>query len=212
SIVFSEEDLSCYWELNRPEQVKAFPKSIQTRIADANTVGINVLAYATNREPKGKEQSFVEQFADGEKSIQGRGVIEIAKLRHGGGCDDAPGALANLLRTASQGEIKLRVATDDRMITAGGKELFRHHLVFMHGRHEFRFTPAERKNLNTYFENGGMLLVDSICASEAFTKALRHELSLIFPDQPLAKISAKDPLLTAAYGGYDLHRVSVRAP
>lgn len=212
SVIYSAEDLSCYWELNRPEQVASFPKQVQQRIADANTIGINVLTYATNREPKGKEQSFVEQFADEENRVSGRGVIEIAKLRHGGGCDDAPGALANLLRTASQGEIKLRVATDDRMITAGGKELFRHHLVFMHGRHEFRFTPAERKNLRTYFDNGGMLLVDSICASEAFTKALRHELSLIFPDQPLEKISAKDPLLTTAYGGYDLHRVNVRAP
>jgi hypothetical protein len=212
SIVYSEEDLSCFWELNRPEQMEAFPKGVQTQIADANTVGINVLAYATNREPKGKEQSFVEVFADEGERVQGRGVIEIAKLRHGGGCDDAPGALANLLRTASQGEIKLRIGTDDRLISAGGKELFRHHLVFMHGRHEFRFTPAERKNLQEYFKNGGMLLADSICASEAFTKALRQELSLLFPDQPLQKIPANDPMLTPAFGGYDLHLVSVRDP
>jgi hypothetical protein len=212
SIVFCEEDLSCYWELNRPEQVEAFPKAIQTRIADANTVGINVLAYATNRQPKGKEQAFVEQFVDVENRVNGRGVIEIAKLRHGGGCDDAPGALANLLRTASQGEIKLRIATDDRLISAGGKELFRYHLVFMHGRHEFRFTPAERKNLQEYFKNGGMLLVDSICASEAFTKSLRQELEILFPDKRLERIPASDPLLTPAYGGYDLHLVSVRDP
>ena len=82
----------------------------------------------------------------------------------------------------------------------------------MHGRHEFRFTPAERKNLQEYFKNGGMLLVDSICASEAFTKAMRQELSLIFPDQSLKRIPASDPLLTPAFGGYDLHLVSVRDP
>ena len=65
-----------------------------------------MLTYATNREPKGKEQSFDTPLADDEVdcSDRARGVIEIAKLRHGGGCNDAPGALVNLLRTASQGE------------------------------------------------------------------------------------------------------------
>jgi hypothetical protein len=139
-------------------------------------------------------------------------VVEVAKIRHGGGCDDAPGALANLLRTASQGQIKLSVSNADRMIGAGGKELERYHLVFMHGRHDFRFTPAERNNLRTYFERGGTLLADSICASSAFTKAFRREMAQIFPEQSLERIPPTDSLLTTAHGGYDLHLVEVRDP
>lgn len=212
-VVLCEEDLSCYWELNRPGKQTNYAPAVQQRIDDALTVGINVLTYATNREPKGKEQSFVDEFtANGDNKLGGRGTIEIAKLRHGGGCDDAPGALANLLRAASQGEIQLRVSTDDRLIGAGGENLFRHHLVFMHGRHDFRFTAAERANLRTYFENGGMLLADSICASTAFTKAVRRELATILPNERLERIPASDKIFSTAYGGYDLSRVSMRDP
>ncbi len=165
-VVLCEEDLSCYWELNRPGRPDSYPPEVDERIDDALTIGINVLTYATNREPKGKEQSFVDDFAaDPDNQLGGRGVIDVAKLRHGGGCDDAPGALANLLRAASQGQIKLRVSAGDRLISAGGEELFRHHMVFLHGRHDFRFTPAERNNLRTFLERGGTLLGDSICAA-----------------------------------------------
>ncbi len=212
-VILCEEDLSCYWELNRPGQREGYPKAIQQHVDDALTIGINVLTYATNREPKGKEQSFVDEFStDSAHRIQGRGVIEVAKLRHGGGCNDAPGALANLLRTASQGDIKLRISTDDRLVGAGGKELFRYHFVFMHGRHDFRFTPAERKNLQTYFQNGGLLLADSICASSPFTKAFRREMARVMPDHPIERIPANDPLLSTAFGAYDLHLVSIRDP
>ncbi|WP_442483949.1 DUF4159 domain-containing protein [Aeoliella sp. SH292] len=212
-VVFSESDLSCYWELRRPGRITKYSDNIEQQIDDAMTIGINVLTYATNREPKGKEQSFVDEFAaDAANQVGGRGVIEVAKLRHGGGCDDAPGALANLLRAASQGDIKLRISTDDRLIGAGGKDLFRHHLVFMHGRHEFRFTPAERNNLREYLENGGTLLADSICASSAFTKAFRREMGEVLPNSTLERIPATDSLLTTAHGGYDLAKVEIRDP
>lgn len=212
-VVFCEDDLSCYWELHRPAQSNDYPQAVEQRIDDALTIGINVLTYATNREPKGKEQNFVDEFAaNSENQLGGRGLIEVAKLRHGGGCDDAPGALANLLRSASQGEIKLRISTDDRLVGAGGDELFRHHMVFMHGRHEFRFTPAERNNLRKYLENGGTLMADSICASSAFTKAFRRELAEVLPEQSLKRIPASDTLLTSTHGGYDLARVSLRDP
>ena len=112
-VVFSEIDLSCYWELAGlgGETPVELADVVQGRIDDAVAVGLNVLAYATNREPRGKEASFATAGSLAELTGLGsRGVIQIAKLQHGGGCNDAPGALANLLRTAAQGE--LRLATD----------------------------------------------------------------------------------------------------
>ena len=52
----------------------------------------------------------------------------------------------------------------------------------MHGRHDFRFTPEERKNLREYLENGGTLLADSICASKEFADAFRREMQLVLPE------------------------------
>ena len=57
-VVFSEVDLSCYWELADQGHELRLPQTVARRLADANAIGMNVLAYATNREPKGKEAAF----------------------------------------------------------------------------------------------------------------------------------------------------------
>jgi Domain of unknown function (DUF4159) len=212
-VIYSDQDLSCYWELAQPGQWREHPPAVAEHIADALAVGVNVLTYATNREPKGKEQSFVTPLEDDEVDAKtSRGVIEIAKLSHGGGCNDAPGALVNLLRTASQGELKLRVRTASEMITISDEDLFRYHLVFMHGRHDFRLTPAERKQLHEYLERGGTLLADAICASRPFAAAFRREITAALPGKSLERIPADDPIFTSSYGGYDVRTVAMRDP
>jgi hypothetical protein len=212
-VVYSQEDLSCYWELAQPGRREDHPQPVAERIRDALAVGVNVLTYATNREPRGKEQSFVTPLVGDEAGGEGtRGVIEIAKLRHGGGCNDAPGALVSLLRTASQGDLKLRVEAAPQMINISDENLFRYHMVFMHGRYEFRLTDAERTQLRTYLERGGTLMADSICASQPFAEALRRELAQAMPNRPLVRIPPDDPLFTAAYGGYDIRHVTLRDP
>jgi hypothetical protein len=213
-VVYSDQDLSCYWELAQPGRWSQYPEPVTQHIADALAIGVNVLTYATNREPKGKEQNFLTPLDDGEvASATGpRGVIEIAKLRHGGGCNDAPGALVNLLRAASQGEPRLAIRTAPELINISDEALFRYHLVFMHGRHEFRLTDAERSRLREYLERGGTLLADAICASRPFATAFRRELAAAIPGATFQRIPPDDPLFTTAYGGYDIRQVTLRDP
>ncbi len=212
-VVFSEIDLSCYWELYGQGRPRGLPKTIKDRLADANAIGMNILAYATNRDPKGKETAFVDAINLEELNVaSSRGIIQIAKLQHGGGCNDAPGALVNLLRSAAQGDLKLRVSTTEFPIRADDKSLSRFHLAFMHGRHDFRFTENERKSLRSYLENGGTLFADSICASKEFALAFRRELQAVLPDSSLERIPANDLLFSTAAGGFDLKKVDRRDP
>lgn len=211
-VVFSEVDLSCYWELSGQNRREKLPEPIQQRIDDAIAIGLNVFAYATNREPKGKEASFIATDAVNLDALAARGVIRIAKLIHGGGCNDAPGALVNLLRTASQGELKLSISTTQFDVLPSDPSLNKFHLAFMHGRHDFRFTPAERENLRNYLQNGGMLFADSICASKEFSTAFRRELQLVLPNNKLERIPADHPIFTPVSGGFDIREVHRREP
>lgn len=213
-LVFCDRDLSCYWELDSPQRVAKYPAAIETRIEDARTIGLNVLAYATNREPRGKEQALADLGEDPLLDAAGaRGVIQIAKLRHGGGCDDAPGALANLTRAALRGETAIQISTTALLVGVNDETFFRHHLYFMHGRHDFSLTALERKRLRRYLvENDGLLLADSICASPAFTKAFRRELLASLEGYKLEQIPAGDPLFTSEFGGYDIREVELRDP
>ncbi len=219
SVVYSPVDppegarpsLSCLWELSRSGRGQEFTPAVRAQVDAALAIGINVLAYATNRELKGKELSFRTPAERRPSDPFDRGRLRIAKLRHPGGCNAAPRALVNLLETAGS-QLKIRTAARQELLDLTDKALFDYHLVFMHGRNRFRLTGTERERLKTFIERGGMLFADSICASRAFTESFRREMTAIFLDRKLEPIPADDPLLTPTYGGFDLKTVTRRDP
>jgi hypothetical protein len=203
--------LSCLWELSRSGRGEKYAAAVQAQIDAALAMGINVLAYATNRELEGREKHFRTEVASSTQDTVERGRLYVAKLRHPGGCNAAPRALVNLLEAAGS-QLKIRASMRPELLDLTDDALFDYHMVFMHGRNRFRLTDTERSRLKTFLERGGMLLADSICASPAFTESFRNEMAAIFPDRPLVAIPADDPLWTTAYGGFDLKTVTRRDP
>jgi len=205
-------NLSCYWEVAAGREQK-FSTKIAAEIAGAHAIGINVLAYATNRELKSKEENFGLKIDEQKHDVSDRSVMYLAKLRHPGGCDAAPGALPGMLG-AIEREVNLKVAGPTEPLDITNQALFDHQLVFMHGRSSFRFTPAEREQLKKYLseERGGTLLADAICANRAFAEAFRREMKEIFPDNKLEPIPADHEMFREAFGGFDLSKVARREP
>jgi hypothetical protein len=175
------------------------------------SLGLNVLAYATNRELKAKEDYLRPTTARRPGDQVERGRLYVANLRHPGGCNAAPRALVNLMDAASR-ELKIRTHVREELLDITDPLLFDYHLVFMHGRTRFRLTDVERQRLKQYIERGGMLFADSICANRAFSESFRREMVAIFPNHKLEPIPAADPLLSTTYGGSDLRIVSRRDP
>jgi hypothetical protein len=204
--------LSCLWELSRAGRESKYSQAVQDQVKGGLAIGINVLAYATNRgQLQDKTQIWGTQPDDKRVDSVDRGTIHIANLRHPGGCTAAPRALTSLLEAAGVAlKIRFKAQSTDLAIT--DPALFDHHLVFMHGRNAFRLTEAERKQLKTYVERGGTVFANAICASKAFAESFRREMQTIFPNTPLKTIAASDPLLTDAYGGFKLSSVTRKDP
>jgi hypothetical protein len=205
--------LSCLWEVGEP-QARQLPAAIRAEVEAALAIGTNVLAYATNRELKRKDELFALDLplAGQVRDHFERGQLSIGKLRHSGMCDAAPAALANILRAAAR---ELGVRVDERPILVDPAEpgLFDYHLVFMHGRQAFSFDPPRRQRVQQFLERGGTLLADSVCASPGFTAAFREEIAAILPGMKLEEIPADDALFTKGeYGGYDVRTVTLREP
>ncbi|HZZ29956.1 MAG TPA: DUF4159 domain-containing protein [Pirellulales bacterium] len=204
--------LSCYWEIaaGRDRKLNAV---IQEQLNAALSMGINVLAYATNRALKSKDENF--QLADQnpkEEDTFERGKRYVANLRHPGGCDAAPGALPGLLRAANR-ELKARFSPEQRQVQITDPDLFNYDVLFMHGRANFRLTDEEKKALHKYLERG-TLIADSICANRDFTASFRREINDLFADQgiKLEPIPANHPMFSTEFGGYDLSQVTRRVP
>ena len=203
--------LSCLWELSRPGRETKYPASVQKQIDAGLSLGINILAYATNRELQGGETRLDLAKVKPPGGESGRATLYVPSLRHPGGCNAAPRALTNLLQAAAE-NLKLRVSVEPREVGITDPALFDYHIVFMHGRNRFTLTEAERKQLRTYLQRGGMIFANAICASKQFADSLRREMQLVYPEQPLKPIPKDDPLLTTFFGGFDLSTVTRHDP
>ncbi|MCE9546939.1 MAG: DUF4159 domain-containing protein [Planctomycetia bacterium] len=209
SVVLCTGNVACYWELDRAHRDPPLAPAVADELEACRAIGINVLAYATNRNLKKKEEVPRDvQMADTHTQSK-RGHLAIAKLKHAGGCDDAPRALTNLLEALAKG-YELHVDPKAPLLEITDESLFNYHFVFLHGRNDFRLSQPEVDQLKKFVERGGMIFGDSLCASPAFAEAFRREMRRVVPAAALARIPMTDPIFTTAYGGQDITHVTRR--
>ena len=208
SVIYCPNGLGCYWELAR-DNGQAYPAKIEREIKAVLGIGANVLAYATGRELRDKLDMPVPIASDEEDDRIQRGALYIGKLQHGGGSDDAPAALVNLLRVA-QNQAGLRVSTARQLLAATDPDLPDYPLLFAHGRREFQWSEQERAALAQYINNGGVVFGDAICASQPFADAFRREMLEILPGHKWQRVPPDHELFTEKFRGFDLSKVRLR--
>lgn len=211
SVVYCPANLSCFWELSEGPQLAAYPEPIQEEVRDCVGIGLNVVAYATNRVLKEKLDAPTLAAGDSGLPATARGVLLIPKLSHSGGSDDAPNAVANLLNFVAE-KIEMRISYESRVLNAKDPSLHDFPILYVHGRRDFRLAADERKALGEYIRRGGFIIADAICANGPFAEAFRREMNAIFPEQALSRLPRNHELLTQAYGGYDVRTVTLNDP
>jgi hypothetical protein len=211
SVVYFPANLGCYWELDKTGRTVRYPQAVEDKIRACRSFGINVMAYATNRELKNKLEIPKLLADDRPGDALDRTLLYVAELKHNGGSTVAPNALVNLLRQLRH-ETGIRVNVEKREMTLTQDAVFDQHLVYMHGRTAFSFSEAERKQLRAFVDRGGLLLADSVCSSPEFTASFRREMQAVFPETPLKGISGKHEMFSEAFGGFNLSTVTLRDP
>ena len=211
SVVYCPQDLSCLWELSEGNREAGYPAPVRNEIEACLRIGANVLTYATNRELRNKLDQAPGNTNKAHGEALARGTLNIVKLQHSGGSDEAPNALPNLLAFVRE-QAQMRVVPENKLLSATDPALLEYPLVFMHGRRQFRFSPAERQALATYIDRGGVLFADAICASSEFVDSFRREISAIFPGRSLERIPPNHALFSRSVRGFDLPKVTLRDP
>jgi hypothetical protein len=199
AIVYSPEDIACGWNKwcvsdppNRRPELKGL-------ISKSTRIGVNVLAYATGREPPDKiKQAELAKQASQRDRIEA-GLLQIAQLKHTGGWDTAPHALRNML-VALNDTAGLAASTKTRELDAADPNLFNYPIAYMHGRHKFDLTRSERDRLQRYLENGGVLFADACCSAAPFDRSFRELMKAMFPDKELTRIPITHELFTTKVG------------
>ena len=204
--------LSCLWELADPmRRGPAYADSVEERIGAALAVGRNILAYATGRELKNKDEAAedVAQRA-GEKERDGhRPEFYASILTLGRGSPCAPRAIPRLMEKINE---TIPVQTVVRQVRPEADQLGGAPLLFFHGRRSFSLSAEQTAALRDYFSWGGFLFANAVCGSRPFADSLAAEMKKIFPDARLEPIPADDPLFSSLYGGTEIKSLAVRRP
>ncbi len=209
-IVFSRTDLSCLWDKMSRVEPQGRSEKLSKTIEQAFRMGVNIVAYATGREPPNKLEADSDELADGQQDKIERGLLQIAKLKHGGGWDVAPQALRNLLMGLNR-VVGQAATTKTRPIEPANANLFKYPLVYMHGRNGFNFSNAEVTQLREHLQRGGVLFADACCGSDAFDASFRELVGNLFPEQTLERIPIEHELFTEKTF-YDIRSVRRRVP
>ena len=197
-VVYSPEDLSCYWNLS--EVNPASPSVIKSL-----RVGQNVIDYATGREMPADKLTARRVTKFGKENPRWK-ALHIAKLKHGGDWNVAPLAVPNLTSALRDG-LKLDVVIDHRAITAGDENLVHYPLLYIHGRAGLSFEAKDLDALRRHLDpGGGTIFADAACGSPAFDVAFRKFVADLLPGQPLVPIPPDDPIYLGQ-PGYDLREV-----
>ncbi|MEQ9410611.1 MAG: DUF4159 domain-containing protein [Fuerstiella sp.] len=207
AIIYSPEDLGCLWQKWMRHEPRGRHPGLSQRIIRATRIGINVLAYATGREPPVKLSEDDQKRKNRGSQIE-RGLTEIAQLRHSGGWDTAPKALKNLLEALNE-TVGMAVSPQRRTIPITLQELRRFPLVYMHGRYRFRLSEQERDALRDYLSRGTVLFADACCGSTRFDRSFRDLMEQMYPEHPLQLIPEDHELYSEAIG-YNIERVKLR--
>jgi hypothetical protein len=158
---------------------------------------------------KFKEEIPADVAAELEKTKDVRNSLFAAILECGAGSSCAPRAIPNLMK-AVRGNLGVPAQLYVPRASAKRDDIFDYPTLFMHGRNDFSFGKEERERLRLYFERGGFLFANAVCASKKFEEAFLKEIAAILPDAELVDVPADDPIFTGRYGGFKIEKLQYR--
>lgn len=207
SVIYSPEDHACYWHkwMRHPPRERSL--ALNQRILRSIRLGVNVIAYATGKQPPDKLNDSTVQNGNPEDRIT-RGLLEIAQLRHDGGWNTAPGAVGNVLLGLNR-TTGLGVSATPRSVPLTLQALSEYPIAWMHGRFGFSLRADERNALRDYLSRGPVLIADACCGSKQFDTSFRDLMQLMYPEHRLKPIPDHHLMFTEATG-FDVRKVSRR--
>ena len=199
SIIYSPEDLACLWDYWAKMAPPKRNIQLTAKIIRATQIGVNVMAYATGREPPDKTQ--VREVIAGNNGLDNieRGLLQIAQIKHDGAWNAAPRALRNLLLAVNETD-GMSASTKMHDLSLADKNIFRYPVLYMHGRNRFSIPLEEQRQLRMYLERGGVLVAVACCGAKPFDKSFREFMTQLFPDKKLDRIPASHELFSEKIG------------
>ncbi len=192
-IIYSRKDLSYGWSTAEAHHGLAGDW--------ARKIGLNIVRYIAGKGQKLDRLRKVELVRGKAKIETGRpakvppGAFIPAMLRHGGDWNPDPEVMGLVLDDLRK-TLPLRTGRVARSILLTDKNLFNYPFLLIKGHRSFSLAQAEIDRLRRYLKAGGTLMAECCCGNPVFDRSLRKLAALLFPQQPLARLSASHAIFS----------------
>lgn len=112
--------------------------------------------------------------------------------------NSTPNDINNLMKSA-QNLINANYSMEIKTLDELSPDPEQNPVLYYSGHYNYSFTPEQRKKLRKFMLDGGMMFFNTGLGSLPFYKSTVKELSLIFPETQLQRLSADHPLFHSYY-------------
>lgn len=167
-----------------PPTPRSFQNGLLRQIAVRALIPLAMLLLKTD---------FSASAADAGKELYGKDIYWNA----------TPNDINNLLKSMKQ-QVDANFQMDIRTMKQVDADPEKNPVLYRSGHYHFSYSPAQREKLRKYLLAGGMIIYNTGLGSKPFYDSAVRELHLMFPEQPLQRLTSDHPIFHAYY---DVDRV-----
>jgi len=200
-VLISKYGLGCGWD---DHGVPLLQEAAYYDPASAESIGLNLVAYAIGYNHVGMTESKPELFAAVDEKIPTDEFV-FAQIEHEGAFNVHPNSATTLLsklRTATS----LRVNLKREIVDPGKDDLSNLSFLYLTGMDDFHLSDNAVTALRSFLQRNGTLLINNGLGLATFDQAVRREMARVIPGSKLEAIplshslfSAVVPIQTADY-------------
>jgi hypothetical protein len=201
AVLLSKYGLGCGWD---DHTVPLLSQAAYYDPASANSIGLNLVAYAIGYNRVGMEEAKPELFAAVDEKTPTDEFV-FAQIEHEGAFNVHPNSATTLLsklRTATS----LRVNLKRLVVDPGKDDLSNLSFLYLTGLDDFHLSDNAVLALRGFLQRNGTLVINNGLGLSTFDQAVRRELARVLPgskleDIPLSHSIFSDvvPVQTADY-------------
>ncbi len=184
-VIISRFGLGCGWD---GRNVNGIKQATYYDINTARKIGVNIFAYISGYGKAAREEAKPEYFGSVDNKIPTDEFV-FAQIKHSGAWNNHPGAAAKLLQRL-RSDSAVRVSLKRVGVNLAKDDISKFPFLYLEGLDDFTFNDAEVAKLRSFFQKGGVLLINNSLGLKTFATAVKREVNKVLPG---AKFSTVDP-------------------
>lgn len=191
-VLLSKYGMGCGWDNH---EVPLIQKAAYYDVPSAESLGLNIVAYAIGYHRVGVEEAKPELFSSIDEKAPTDEFV-FAQVEHDGSFNVHPNNAVTLL-SKLRANTALRVNLKRCVIDPAKDDLSKISFLYLTGLDDFHLNDNSVAALRSFLQRNGTLLINNGLGLSTFDTAVRREMAKVLPESKLEAIPVSSPIFSS---------------